>query len=51
MMTVFLASLPIVLVLALGFAHMRKRRSPITMPDYAELPMPGSETGGERPRK
>ncbi len=50
MMTVVLAGLPIVLVIALGFAHMRKRRSSITMPDYAELPTPGADSGGDQRR-
>lgn len=47
MMTVILAGLPIVLVVCLGFAHVMKRRSSITMPDYAELPTPSSDPGGE----
>ncbi len=50
MMTVVLAGLPIVLVIALGFAHMRKRRSSITMPDYAELPTPDAGSGGDQRR-
>ena len=47
MMTFVLAGLPIALVLALGFAHMMKRRS-ISMPDYAELPTPSSGAKGDQ---
>ncbi len=45
MMTVVLAGLPIALVLGLGLAHMMKRRSISTMPDYAELPNPAGDAG------
>lgn len=46
MMTIVLAGLPIAMVLGLGLAHIMKRRS-ISMPDYAELPTPSSDGGGE----
>lgn len=46
MMTIVLAGLPIAMVLGLGLAHMMKRRT-ISMPDYAELPTPSSDSSGE----